>query len=114
MFRQLAGMPSRALTCTCVTFVTARMNHGGLKLRHQIERGAIPDESGSMKMTQIVRMETLELSTEDLHHVSGGMAVPTNEAQIIAGIKAKNFASGSIFTGNSSFGDTIDNNPNLP
>lgn len=56
----------------------------------------------------------IELSIEELGAVSGGMSVPTNEAQIIAAIKAKNFADGSIFTGNSSFHDTIDNNPNLP
>jgi hypothetical protein len=67
-----------------------------------------------MNMTQIARTETLELSLDDLDQISGGMSVPTNEAQIIAGIKAKNFANGSIFTGNSSFGDTIDNNNNLP
>jgi hypothetical protein len=65
-------------------------------------------------MSQITRTETLELSIETLDQISGGMSVPTNEGQIIAGIKAKNFASGSIFTGNSSFGDTIDNNNNLP
>ncbi len=67
-----------------------------------------------MNMTQIARTETLELSLDDLDQISGGMSVPTNEAQIIAGIKAKNFANGSIFTGNSSFVDTIDNNNNLP
>jgi bacteriocin-like protein len=55
-----------------------------------------------------------ELSIEELNAVSGGQSIPTNEAQIIAGIKAKNFANGSIFTGNSSFGDTLDNNDNLP
>jgi len=55
-----------------------------------------------------------ELSFDELEAVCGGQSVPTNEAQIIAGIKAKNFANGSIFTGNSSFGDTIDNNNNLP
>jgi bacteriocin-like protein len=65
-------------------------------------------------MTQIARTETLELSIDELSQISGGMSVPTNESQIIAGIKAKNFANGSIFTGNSSFGDTIDNNNNLP
>ncbi len=65
-------------------------------------------------MTKIARIETLELSVEELDQVVGGMTVPTNEAQIIAGIKAKNFANGSIFTGNSSFGDTLDNNNNLP
>ncbi len=65
-------------------------------------------------MTQIARTEALELSIEELDQISGGMSVPTNEAQIIAGIKAKDFANGSIFTGNSSFHDTIDNNPNLP
>ena len=63
-------------------------------------------------MTQIAQTEALELSIEEL--IGGGMSVPTNEAQIIAGIKAKDFANGSIFTGNSSFHDTIDNNPNLP
>jgi bacteriocin-like protein len=55
-----------------------------------------------------------ELSIEELNTVSGGMSVPTNEAQIIAAIKAKNFANGSIFTGSSSYHDTLDNNPNLP
>ena len=65
-------------------------------------------------MTQIARTETLELSIEELDQIGGGMSVPTNEAQIIAQIRAKNFANGSIFTGNSSFGDTIDNNNNLP
>jgi len=55
-----------------------------------------------------------ELSIDELDAVVGGRAVPTNEAQIISQIKAKNFANGSIFTGNSSFGDTIDNNNNLP
>ena len=55
-----------------------------------------------------------ELSIGELDTVSGGMSVPTNEAQIISAIKAKDFANGSIFTGNSSFGDTIDNNNNLP
>ena len=65
-------------------------------------------------MTQIARTETLELSIEELDQIGGGMSVPTNEAQIIAGIKAKNFANGSIFTGNSSFHDTLDNNNNLP
>ena len=54
-----------------------------------------------------------ELSIEELNTVSGGMSVPTNEAQIIAAIKAKNFANGS-FTGSSSYHDTLDNNPNLP
>lgn len=49
-----------------------------------------------MNMTQIARTETLELSIAELDQISGGMSVPTNEAQIIAGIKAKNFASGSI------------------
>ncbi|MDA9405832.1 hypothetical protein XH80_03350 [Bradyrhizobium sp. CCBAU 45384] len=67
-----------------------------------------------MNMTQLARIEILKLSIDELDQISGGMSVPTNEAQIIAGIKAKNFASGSIFTGNSSFGDTIDNNNNLP
>jgi hypothetical protein len=67
-----------------------------------------------MNMTKIARTETLELSIEVLDQIAGGMSVPTNEAQIIAGIRAKNFAPGSIFTGNSSFGDTIDNNNNLP
>lgn len=65
-------------------------------------------------MTQETRTETFELSIETLDHVAGGMSVPTNEAQIVAQVRAKNFASGSIFTGNSSFGDTIDNNNNLP
>ena len=68
-------------------------------------------------MTQIARTDTLELSVEDLDQVVGGMSVPTNEAQIIAGIKAKNFANGSVFTGTSSFNDTIDGNSinnNLP
>ena len=55
-----------------------------------------------------------ELSIDELDTVVGGRAVPTNEAQIISAIKAKNFANGSIFTGNSSFVDTIDNNNNLP
>jgi len=65
-------------------------------------------------MTKIARTETLDLSVEDLDQVVGGMSVPTNEAQIIAGIKAKNFANGSIFSGNSSFKDTLDNDNNLP
>jgi bacteriocin-like protein len=56
----------------------------------------------------------IELSIDELDAVIGGMSVPTNEAQIISAIKAKTFANGSIFTGNSSFGDTIDNNNNLP
>jgi hypothetical protein len=58
--------------------------------------------------------DNTELSIDELDAVIGGMSVPTNEAQIISAIKAKNFANGSIFTGNSSFGDTIDNNNNLP
>lgn len=57
---------------------------------------------------------TTELSIDELDAVTGGQSIPTNEAQIIARIKAKNFANGSIFTGNSSFGDTLDNNDNLP
>ena len=57
---------------------------------------------------------TRELSLDDLGRVSGGQSIPTNEAAIIARIKAKNFANNSGFTGNSSFGDTIDNNDNLP
>lgn len=57
---------------------------------------------------------SIELSIDELDAVAGGMSVPTNEAQIISAIKAKDFANGSIFTGNSSFGDTIDNNDNLP
>ena len=65
-------------------------------------------------MTQIARTEKLELSLENLDQISGGATVPTNEGQIIGQIRAKNSAPGSIFTGNSSFGDTIDNNPNLP
>jgi hypothetical protein len=67
-----------------------------------------------MNMTQIARTEKLELSLENLDQIAGGATVPTNEGQIIGQIRAKNFAPGSIFTGNSSFGDTIDNNPNLP
>lgn len=55
-----------------------------------------------------------ELSIDELDAVSGGMSVPTNEGRIISAIKAKDFANGSIFTGNSSYGDTIDNNNNLP
>ena len=58
--------------------------------------------------------ETRELSVDDLGRISGGTSVPTNEAAIIARIKAKNFANNSGFTGNSSFNDTIDNNNNLP
>ena len=65
-------------------------------------------------MTQIARTETLELSIEELDQIGGGMSVPTNEGAIIGQIRAKNGAPGSIFTGNSSFGDTIDNNPYLP
>lgn len=65
-------------------------------------------------MMRIAQYGLLELSSEELDGVAGGMSVPTNEAQIIAQIKAKNFADNSGFTGNSSFHDTIDNNPNLP
>jgi len=65
-------------------------------------------------MTQIARTEPPELSIEELDHISGGMSVPTNEAAIVANLKAKDFANGSIFGGNSSFHDTIDNNDNLP
>jgi bacteriocin-like protein len=67
-----------------------------------------------MNMTQIARTETPELSIEELDQISGGMIVPTNEASIIANIKAKDFANGSVFTGQSSFHDTIDLNDNLP
>ena len=67
-----------------------------------------------MNVTKIARTETLELSIEELEQIAGGMSVPTNEGQIIGQIRAKNGAPGSIFTGNSSFGDTIDNNPYLP
>jgi hypothetical protein len=65
-------------------------------------------------MTHIARIELHELPIDALDQISGGMSVPTNEGAIIASIKAKNFANGSIFTGNSSFGDTLDNNSNLP
>ena len=65
-------------------------------------------------MTQIEQTGTLELLPEELDQIAGGMSVPTNEATIIGEIKAKDFANGSIFTGNSSFHDTIDNNNNLP
>jgi hypothetical protein len=60
-----------------------------------------------MKMTQIARTEAFELSVEDMDGVSGGRAVPINEAQIIAGIKAKNFSNGSIFTGAGSLWRTL-------
>ena len=65
-------------------------------------------------MTHIARTEVLELPIGELDQISGGMSVPTNEGAIIARINAKNFANGSIFTGNSSVGDTLDNNNNLP
>lgn len=65
-------------------------------------------------MTDIARTEVLELAIDELDRTSGGLFIPSNEAAIIARIKAKNFANGSIFTGNSSFGDTLDNNDNLP
>ncbi len=65
-------------------------------------------------MLRIEQTGRREASLQELEHVTGGAMVPTNEAQIISFVKGKNFASGSIFTGNSSFGDTIDNNNNLP
>ena len=65
-------------------------------------------------MKQIAQTGISDVSPEDLDRIAGGMNVPTNEAQIIAGIRAKSMAPGSIFSGNSSFGDTIDNNANLP
>jgi bacteriocin-like protein len=64
-----------------------------------------------MNMIQIARTE---LSEEELDHVVGGMIVPTNESQIVANLKAKDFANGSAFTGTSSFHDGIDGNNNLP
>jgi hypothetical protein len=57
---------------------------------------------------------SIEFSIDELDAVNGGMRVPTNEAQIVAAIKAKDFASNSGFTGKSSFHDTFDNDPNLP
>lgn len=65
-------------------------------------------------MKQIAQTGISDVSPENLDQIAGGMSVPTNEAQIIAAIKAKSMAPGSIFSGNSSFQDTIDNNPNLP
>jgi len=65
-------------------------------------------------MMTIRRTDELELPIDALDEVSGGMSVPTNEAAIISRVQAKNFANGSIFSGNGSFGDTIDNNNNLP
>jgi hypothetical protein len=65
-------------------------------------------------MTQIEQTGTLELLPEELDKIAGGMSVPTNEATIIADIQAKNLKDGSIFTGRSSYHDTLDNNDNLP
>jgi hypothetical protein len=65
-------------------------------------------------MTQIEQTGILELLPEELGQIAGGMSVPKNEAQIIGQILAKDFADNSIFTGKSSFHDTIDNNNNLP
>jgi hypothetical protein len=67
-----------------------------------------------MNMMQVAQTVIFELSTAELNEVAGGMIVPTNEASIIAWVQAKDFASGSIFSGNGSFHDTIDNNNNLP
>jgi hypothetical protein len=67
-----------------------------------------------MIMMTTTRTDEIELPIDALDRISGGMSVPTNEAAIISRVQAKNFANGSIFSGNGSLGDTIDNNNNLP
>ena len=49
-------------------------------------------------MTKITQTGSLELSLQELDQIVGGMSVPTNEAQIIASIIAKDFARNSVFT----------------
>jgi len=65
-------------------------------------------------MSQVEKTEIRELSLEDMESVSGGIFISSQNAANVSRIKAKDFANGSIFTGNSSFGDTLDNVDGLP
>jgi hypothetical protein len=65
-------------------------------------------------MKQVEQTEIRELSLEEIESVSGGTYVSTSNSLNVSLIKAKNYANGSIFSGNSSFHDTLDNNNNLP
>jgi hypothetical protein len=65
-------------------------------------------------MTHVQKTEIRELSLENIEAVSGGIFISSQNAANVSRIKAKDFANGSIFTGNSSFGDTLDNVDGLP